>query len=57
MKIKRAGDFDSVRATDLVCGRQSQSYGHGRICTASHCGTHLSVYNPTNHCSIDEQVS
>ena len=44
--------FGSGRVTDLVHGRPTPTYGRGRVCAASGCGTQLSLYNPKCRCSI-----
>jgi len=43
-----------VTGTEVVRGRPSPTFGRGRICAASGCKTHLSIYNPTTRCSLHD---
>jgi hypothetical protein len=43
-----------ISATELIHGRPTPSFGRGRVCTASGCRIHLSVYNPTDRCSLHD---
>jgi hypothetical protein len=48
--------FNSVRVTELTHGRATRTYEQGRVCAASGCRTHLSVYNPNHRCGIHDHT-
>jgi hypothetical protein len=48
--------LEAVRVTELTHGRPTRTYGRGRVCAASGCRTHLSIYNPNHRCAIHDPV-
>jgi hypothetical protein len=47
---------ESVKVVGLAYGQPPHNYGHGRVCTVSGCGTHLSLYNPTCRCWVHNHL-
>jgi hypothetical protein len=45
-----------ARGIEAVYGRSSSTYRKGRVCSRSGCRTHLSRYNPTERCSIHDEL-
>jgi hypothetical protein len=45
-----------ISGASLVHGAPSATYGRGRVCVAPGCGTLLSRYNPTDKCSIHNEL-
>jgi hypothetical protein len=54
--ISTRGGFDSISALPIGHGMRSRSYRTGRVCSSDGCGTVLSRYNPTAHCSVHEHL-
>ena len=52
--ISRGGS-DLVSAVPLGNGTRSRSYRQDRVCGAAGCSTVLSVYNPSELCSVHER--
>ncbi|HEX3840344.1 MAG TPA: hypothetical protein VHU85_06110 [Acidimicrobiales bacterium] len=56
MKDDLMEGFGWVRGVEAVYGRPTPTYRKGRVCSRSGCGTHLSRYNPTERCSIHDEL-
>lgn len=41
-----------VAGSEVIHGRPVRTYGRGRVCSSSGCGTTLSLYNPHPFCSL-----
>jgi hypothetical protein len=56
MSIVKIDGSEWISGSGLPHGMPSRTYRRGRICASSGCGTLLSRYNPTNRCSLHNEL-
>lgn len=56
MSIVKIDGSEWISGSGLLHGAPARTYRRGRICATSGCGTLLSRYNPTNRCSLHNEL-